>query len=193
MATAKDDLPVKAFKTAQQFETWLAKHHATAKGIWLQLYRKDSGKKTMGHADALEVALCYGWIDGVANKYDEESYLQRFTPRRPKSLWSKKNIENAERLIREGRMQAGGLKEIAAAKADGRWEKAYDSPANSKVPDDFLKVLKKNKAAWQFFQTLNKTNLFSIAWRLQTAKKPETREKRMQAIIAMLEKGQKFY
>lgn len=191
--TTKDDQLIKAFKNAGQFETWLAKHHAAAKGIWLQLYKKESGKKSLDRQEALEVALCYGWIDARANKHDEESYLQRFSPRRPKSLWSKKNIENVKRLIKEGRMQPAGHKEIAAAKADGRWDKAYDSPANSQVPEDFLKLLKKNKAAWQFYQTLNKTNLFAISWRLQTAKKPETREKRMHSIIAMLEKGQKFH
>lgn len=192
MATAKDDLPMKTFKTAQAFKTWMAKNNTT-KGIQLRLYKKDSGKQTITIAEALDVALCYGWIDGQRNRYDDESYLQRFTPRRAKSLWSKKNIDNVNRLIKAGEMQAGGLKEIEAAKADGRWGAAYDSPANSQIPPDFLTVLKKNNPAWKFFQTLNKTNLFAITWRLQTARKPETREKRMQTIIAMLEKGQKFH
>lgn len=192
MATTQYDLPVKTFKTAQLFETWLAKN-AAGKGILLRLYKKGSGKPSITIAEALDVAICYGWIDGQRNKYDEESYLQRFTPRRAKSLWSKRNIDIVSRLIKDGRMQARGLKEIEAAKADGRWERAYDSPANSQVPEDFLQLLKKNKPAWQFFQTLNKTNTFAITWRLQTAKKPETREKRMHTIIAMLEKGQKFH
>jgi uncharacterized protein YdeI (YjbR/CyaY-like superfamily) len=192
MATAKDDLPIKAFKTAQAFKTWMAKHNTT-KGILLRVYKKDSGKPSITITEALDVALCYGWIDGQRNRYDDESYLQKYTPRRAKSLWSKKNIENTDRLIKAGEMKAAGLKEIEAAKADGRWAAAYDSPANSQVPPDFLKTLKKNKPAWKFFQTLNKTNLFAITWRLQTARKPETREKRMQAIMAMLEKGQKFH
>lgn len=192
MAVPQDDLPIKAFKTSELFEAWVAKN-AGSKGIWLRVYKKDSGIPSITITEALDVALCYGWIDGQRNKYDEESYIQKYTPRRPKGLWSKKNIENTDRLIKAGRMTAGGLKEIAAAKADGRWAAAYDSPANSQVPEDFLKAVKKNKAAWTFFQTLNKTNLFAICWRLQTAKKPETREKRMHSIIAKLEKGEKFH
>jgi uncharacterized protein YdeI (YjbR/CyaY-like superfamily) len=192
MATSKDELPVKVFKTAQLFENWIAKN-VKAKGIWLRVYKKDSGIPSITITEALDVALCYGWIDGQRNKYDEESYIQKYTPRRVRSLWSKRNIEHVERLIKAGRMQAGGLKEIEAAKADGRWERAYDAQANSKAPEDFLQLLKKNKAAWKFYQTLNKTNLFAISWRLQTAKKPETREKRMHTIIAMLEKEQKFH
>lgn len=192
MAVPQDDLPIKAFKISELFEAWVAKN-AEGKGIWLRVYKKDSGKPSITINEALDVALCYGWIDGQRNKYDEESYIQKYTMRRPKSLWSKKNIENTDRLIKAGRMTARGLKEIEAAKADGRWAAAYDSPANSQMPEDFLKAVKKNKAAWTLFQTLNKTNLFAITWRLQTAKKPETREKRMHAIIAMLEKGQKFH
>jgi len=159
----------------------------------LRFYKKASGVPSLNHPKSLDVALCYGWIDGIANKYDEESYLQRFSPRRPKSIWSKKNIENVTRLIAARKMKPAGLKEIEAAKADGRWEAAYDSPANMKVPEDFLKELAKNPKAEIFFQTLNKTNTFSITWRLQTAKKPETREKRMKVILEMLSKGQKFH
>ncbi|AXY75029.1 bacteriocin-protection protein, YdeI/OmpD-associated family [Paraflavitalea soli] len=192
MPVPNDDLPVKAFKTSELFEAWVAKNQE-GKGLWLRVYKKDSGIPSITITEALDVALCYGWIDGQRNKYDEESYIQKYTPRRPGSLWSKKNIENTDRLIKAGRMTARGLKEIAAAKADGRWAAAYDSPANSQIPEDFLKAVKKNKAAWALFQTLNKTNLFAISWRLQTAKKPETREKRMHAIIAKLEKGEKFH
>jgi uncharacterized protein YdeI (YjbR/CyaY-like superfamily) len=192
MAVPQDDLPIKAFKTSEGFEAWVAKN-AEGKGIWLRVYKKDSGIPSVTINEALDVALCYGWIDGQRNKYDEDSYIQKYTTRRPKSLWSKKNIENTERLIKAGRMTARGLKEIEAAKADGRWAAAYDSPANSQIPEDFIKAVKKNKTAWALFQTLNKTNLFAISWRLQTAKKPETREKRMHAIIAKLEKGEKFH
>jgi uncharacterized protein YdeI (YjbR/CyaY-like superfamily) len=193
MATAKDELEIKFFETASKFEAWLKKNHATAKGVRLQFYKKDSGVKSLNYAGALDVALCYGWIDGRANKYDADSYIQRFTPRRPKSIWSKKNIGNVTRLIDAGKMKASGLKAIEAAKADGRWEVAYDSPANSEVPADFLKALKKDKTAYTFFKTLNKTNLFAITWRLQTAKKPETREKRMKTILAMLAAEKAFH
>lgn len=192
MAISQDDLPVKTFKTMELFEAWMAKN-AEGKGLWLRIYKKDSGKPSITITQALDVALCYGWIDGQRNKFDEESYIQKYTPRRAKSLWSKKNIENTDRLIQAGKMTARGLKEIAAAKADGRWAAAYDSPGNSQIPEDFLKIVKKNKAAYTFFQTLNKTNLFAISWRLQTARKPETREKRLHTIIAKLEKGEKFH
>ena len=126
-------------------------------------------------------------------KYDDASWIQKFTPRRAKSIWSKKNIEHTERLIKAGKMQHTGLAEIERAKTDSRWGQAYDSPSNATVPADFLKLLSRNKKAKEFFATLNKTNLYAITWRLQTAKKPETREKRMQAIIAMLEKSEKFH
>ena len=193
MDTTNNELEIKFFDTASKFEAWLKKNHSASKGVWLQFYKKGSGVKSLNHADALDVALCYGWIDAVANKYDDTSYLQRFTPRRPKSIWSKKNIDNTNRLIEAGKMKASGLKAIEAAKADGRWKAAYDSPTNSTIPPDFLKALKKDKAAYKFFKTLNKTNTFAITWRLQTAKKPETREKRMKAILAMLAEGKAFH
>jgi uncharacterized protein YdeI (YjbR/CyaY-like superfamily) len=193
MAITKDELEIKFFDTASKFEAWLKKNHSTSKGIWLQFYKKDSGVKSLNHPGALDVALCYGWIDAVANKYDDASYLQRFTPRRPKSIWSKKNIDNTNRLIEAGKMKPSGLKAIEEAKADGRWEAAYDSPTNSTIPPDFLKALKKDKASYEFFKTLNKTNTFAITWRLQTAKKPETREKRMKMILAMLAEGKAFH
>lgn len=144
-------------------------------------------------AEALDVALCYGWIDGQRDKFDESYYLNKYTPRRPRSLWSKRNREIVEGLDKENRMKAAGIKEVEAAKADGRWEKAYDSPANMKVPGDFLKALSTNKKAEAFFKTLNKTNQYAIAWRLQTAKKPETRERRMKKILEMMENGEKFH
>jgi uncharacterized protein YdeI (YjbR/CyaY-like superfamily) len=193
MKHKKDDLPIFFFETSKEWKDWLHKNHASAKGVWLRFYKKASGVPSLDHAKTLEVALCYGWIDGQANSYDEQSYLQRYSPRRPKSLWSKKNIDNVTRLVAEGKMKPAGMKEIEAAKADGRWEAAYDSPKNMQIPEDFLKLLAKNPKAKKFYQTLNKTNLFSIGWRLQTAKKPETREKRMKVIIEMLAKGEKFH
>lgn len=189
----QNELPIIAFQSQKKWRDWLLKNNSTSNGVWLRLYKKDSGLKSINHDMALDEALCFGWIDGQAKKYDEESYLQKFTPRREKSIWSKRNIEKVEQLIKEGKMDPSGLVEIEKAKEDGRWDKAYDSPANMKIPDDFLKEISKNSKAFAFFKTLNKTNLYSIAWRLQTAKKQETRQSRMKVIIKMLEEGKKFH
>ncbi|MCF8446984.1 MAG: YdeI/OmpD-associated family protein, partial [Bacteroidia bacterium] len=155
--------------------------------------KKDSGKPTISYSEALDIALCYGWIDGQKKAFDEYAWLQKFCPRRAKSIWSKINTGHVERLIKDGRMRPAGLLAVENAKADGRWEKAYDSPSKMTIPEDFLKELSKNKKAEAFFKNLNKTNLFSIGFRLITAKKPETREKRMKEIIEMLAKGEKFH
>ncbi|MGH7491223.1 MAG: YdeI/OmpD-associated family protein [bacterium] len=192
MNKIKDSL-IKSFATPQKWREWLARNHATSDDLWLRIFKKDSGKKTVTHDEALDEALCFGWIDGQSNKYDEKSWLQKFTPRRPKSLWSKRNREHVARLIKEKRMQPAGLKEVEAAKEDGRWNQAYDSPKNIEVPADFLKELKKNKKAYAFFKTLSKANTYAIAWRLQTAQKPETRERRMKAMLEMLKKGEKLH
>jgi uncharacterized protein YdeI (YjbR/CyaY-like superfamily) len=148
---------------------------------------------TVTYAEALDQALCYGWIDGQKQAHDRQSWLQKFTPRLPNSGWSKNNTKHAERLIKSAAMTAAGLKEVEAAKADGRWQAAYDSFGSGAVPDDFLKELAHNKKASAFFATLNKTNLYSIVYRLQTAGQPQTRAKRMQAIIAKLARGEKFH
>jgi uncharacterized protein YdeI (YjbR/CyaY-like superfamily) len=190
--TKLNTIPTIEFKTAKAFETWLEKNHDNSNGLWLKIFKKDSGKKTISYAEALEVALCYGWIDSQKQAFDEQAYLQKFCLRRDKSIWSKINIGHVERLINEGRMKPAGLKAIEKAKADGNWEKAYDSPSKMTIPDDFLKELSKNKKAEAFYMGLNKTNLFSIGFRLQTAKKQETREKRMKEIIEKLAKGGKF-
>jgi uncharacterized protein YdeI (YjbR/CyaY-like superfamily) len=181
------------FKSAVDFRNWLEKNYATSDGIWLQIFEKDSGKISITYAEALDQALCFGWIDGQKRAYDEHSWLQKFTPRRAKSGWSKINTQHAERLIETGQITAAGLKEIESARADGRWKDAYDSPRNATPPEDFLEALNKNKTAKAFFETLNKTNIYSIVYRLQTAKKPETREKRMKMILAMLAHGEKFH
>lgn len=191
--TELNTLLIRGFKTPEAFETWLGKNHDKSNGLWLKIFKKDSGKKTITYAEALDVALCYGWIDGQKQAYDEEAWLQKFSPRSAKSIWSKINIGHVERLINEGRMTSAGLKAIENAKANGSWEKAYDSPGKMTIPEDFLQELSKNKKAQAFFKGLNKTNLFSIAFRLQTAKKLETREKRMKEIIQMLAKGEKFH
>jgi uncharacterized protein YdeI (YjbR/CyaY-like superfamily) len=181
------------FDSADAFERWLKKHHADSGGIWLKLLKKTPGVTALTYAEALDVALCYGWIDGQKKSLDETAWLQKFTPRRKGSLWSKKNRENVARLIKEGRMQPAGLKEVEAAKKDGRWEKAYDAASSATIPEDFMQALAKDKKAAAFFATLNKTNLYAITWRLQTAKKPETREKRMKTILAMLHDGKKLH
>ncbi len=189
----KADFEIVSFKTAKEMEKWLAKNHAASKGIWLRLFKKNAGEKSITYDEALDEMLCYGWIDGQIQKYDEQSWIRKFTPRTAKSIWSKRNISHTERLINLGKMKASGLAEIEKAKADGRWEKAYDSPSDMKAPDDFLKALSKNKKAKAFFESLNKANKYAIGWRLQTAKKPETREKRMKIILEMMAKGERFH
>ena len=160
-----------SFKSSRDFRAWLAKNHGQSEGIWLRIYKKDSGIAAVTYAEALDEALCYGWIDGQKKPYDKGSWLQKFTPRLAKSGWSKINTQHAERLIKSRRMTRAGMKKIKDAKADGRWKAAYDSASNASVPDDFLKKLAKHKDAKAFFETLNKANLYSIVYRLQTAKK----------------------
>jgi uncharacterized protein YdeI (YjbR/CyaY-like superfamily) len=189
----KRDLPILTFTSTEDFTSWLEKHYKMSLGIWIRLFKIKSGVPTITYAEALDVALCYGWIDGQKKTYDSESWLQKFTPRRRKSIWSKRNREHIERLDKSGMMQAAGIEEVEAAKADGRWEQAYESSGNMTVPTDFLNELAKDKKAEAFFKTLKKTNIYSIVWRLQTAKKPETRNKRMKAILEMLKKGEKFH
>lgn len=185
--------PVLSFRSVKSWEAWLAKNHAQSGGVWLRIFKKDSGEKTVTYAEALEGALCYGWIDGLKRPYDAVSFLQRFTPRRPRSVWSKVNTEHVERLTKAGRMKPAGLLAVSAAKDDGRWAKAYDSPKNAVVPEDFLRELKKDKAAHAFYETLNRANTYAIAYRLGTAKKPETRERRIRDILEMLANGKKFH
>lgn len=189
----KTDLPILSFKSQKDWASWLAKQHAASNGIWLRFFKKDSGVASVTYAEALGEALCYGWIDGRLDPYDEKSWLRRFTPRRPRSPWSKRNIEHVNRLTAAGRMKPAGLKEVDAAKKDGRWEKAYDPQGAMEMPADFLQALAKNKKAKAFFESLNRANRYAIAWRLQTAKRPETRARRMQAILAMLKKGEEFH
>ncbi len=189
----KAEYPLKAFPTATRFEAWLKANHATADGLRLRLFKKDAGTKTVSYAEALDAALCYGWIDGQKRSLDAESWIQIFTPRRARSIWSKKNQEHVARLIAEKRMRPAGQAAIDAAKADGRWERAYDSPKNMTVPADFLAAVQKHKKAAAHFATLNKANTYAIAWRLQTAKRPETRVKRFAALLAMLKRGEKLH
>lgn len=175
------------------FRKWLERNGQATNGVWLRIYKKASGVATVTYAEAVDEALCYGWIDGLKKSYDEASYIQKFTPRRPKSLWSKRNIEHIERLTKAGLMTEAGLLEVEKAQVDGRWAAAYDTYTDMKVPDFFLAELRKNPKAEAFFNELNKANKYAIAWRLQTAKTEVARLRRAEKIIAMLEAGQKIH
>jgi uncharacterized protein YdeI (YjbR/CyaY-like superfamily) len=171
----------------------MAKEHTRASSLLLRIYKKDSGIPSVTYAEALDQALCFGWIDGQKLPFDASSWVQKFTPRRAKGGWSKINVAHVNRLIQAGEMMPAGLKDVEAAKTDGRWAAAYDSPANATVPPEFVKELARNAKAKQFYATLNKANLYSIAYRLQTAKRPETKIKRIKLIIDMLARGEKFH
>jgi uncharacterized protein YdeI (YjbR/CyaY-like superfamily) len=183
----------RSFRSSKELRAWMAKEHTRARGLLLRIYKKDSGVPSVTYAEALDQALCFGWIDGQKLPFDANSWVQKFTPRRAKGSWSKINVGHVDRLIREGQMTPAGLKEVEAAKTDGRWAAAYDSPANATVPPEFVKELARNAKAKQFYATLNKTNLYAIAYRLQTAKRPETKIKRIKLIIDMLARGEKFH
>jgi uncharacterized protein YdeI (YjbR/CyaY-like superfamily) len=184
---------VHAFEDSAAFCRWLEQNHASEPELWLKTFKKGSGQKTITWEEAVVEALCWGWIDGVRKPLDEQAYLQRFTPRRKGSNWSKRNREHVERLIAAGRMQEPGLVHVRAAQADGRWESAYAPPSEMTVPADFLAALETRPKAKAFFNTLNRQNLYALAYRLQTAKKPETRQKRFEAFLEMLEKEEKLY
>ncbi len=185
--------PHAAFKTPDQLENWLKLNHATTTELWVRIYKKASGTPTVTWGDCVVAALAWGWIDGQKKSLDEVSFLQRLTPRRAKSNWSKVNTEHAERLIATGRMQPAGLVHVEAARLDGRWEAAYAGSAQMVIPDDFLAALRENSAAQALFETLNRANLYSIYHRLQTAKRAETRQKRITQIVAQLASGKAFH
>lgn len=183
----------RSFRSAAEFRAWLSREHARAAGLLVRLYKKESGVVSISYSEALEQALCFGWIDGQKLPFDAGSWVQKFCPRRAKSGWSKINAARVDRLIREGRMMPAGLAAVEAAKADGRWSAAYDSPANATVPPEFVKALAANAKARQFYATLNRANLYAIAYRLQTAKRPETKLRRLKLIIGMLARGERFH
>lgn len=182
-----------AFESPAAFRDWLEVNHASERELWLKIFKKDSGQKTISWSEAVVEALCWGWIDGVKKSFDDKAYLQRFTPRRKGSIWSKRNREHVERLIAEGRMQEAGMKHVLAAQSDGRWEAAYAPASEMTVPDDFLGALEERPDAKAFFETLNRQNLYAIAYRLRTAKKPETRQNRFDKLLRMLENGEKLH
>jgi uncharacterized protein YdeI (YjbR/CyaY-like superfamily) len=187
------ELSVLLFDKQDDWAKWLAGHHAASPGVWLRLAKKGAGLRSVKYAEAVETALCYGWIDGQAKSENETTYLQRFTPRTKKSVWSKLNREKALALIESGRMQPAGLTEIERANADGRWEAAYDAPSSSTVPPDLQEALDSNPRAKAFFSTLSGTNRYAILFRIQTARKAETRAKRVQKFTEMLERHEKLY
>lgn len=186
-------MDTKFFKTAAAFRTWLNKNCSKETELWVGFYKKDSGKTGMSMPEAIEEALCAGWVDGLKGSLDEISYRIRFTPRKPKSVWSKVNIGHAERLIKEGRMTPAGQVHIDAAKADGRWDRAYEGAKNAVPPEDFLKALNKNRKAKAFYKTLDRANTFAIYFRITSAKKPETRQRWIERIITMLANGDVFH
>jgi uncharacterized protein YdeI (YjbR/CyaY-like superfamily) len=181
------------FATPRAFEGWLRKNHASCGGLWLLIAKPGAERGTVTYAQALEVALCYGWIDGQKKALDAQHWLQRFTPRRPRSLWSKTNRAKAEALMREGRMQPSGVAEIERARADGRWDAAYDGARTAEVPPDLQAALDAQPEARAFFATLNAANRYAVLWRVQTAKKPETRARRIETLVAMLARGEKIH
>ena len=174
------------FSNSNTFRTWLDVHYDSIDGVWLKLHKKHSGLESITYAEALDVALCYGWIDGQRRSFDETSFLQKYTPRRHRSLWSKRNIEHIARLIEAGLMTQAGLDEIDKAKADGRWEAAYDGPSSMVIPDSFLKELSTHPKAQAKFDAMSKSARYSIGWQLQTAKSQKTIDARQKRIIEQL-------
>jgi uncharacterized protein YdeI (YjbR/CyaY-like superfamily) len=190
---ADDGLPRIPFPTSSEWEQWLEDNHARSDGVWVKVAKKDSGIESVRYPEVLESALCFGWIDGRRQALDEQYFLQRFTPRRSRSKWSRINRETAERLIAEGRMKPAGRAEVERAKADGRWEAAYHGQKSITVPDDLQRELDSRPKAKAFFAELTSQNRYAILYRLQDAKKPETRARRLEKFVAMLEAGETIH
>jgi uncharacterized protein YdeI (YjbR/CyaY-like superfamily) len=188
-----DPLPVVSFESTDAWDAWLTAHAADSPGVWLKIAKKGSAGRSISYSDALDVALCHGWIDGQKGRLDDEYWLQRFTPRKPGSKWSKINTERAAALIASGRMRPAGLREVERAQGDGRWEQAYESQSRVTVPEDLARALAANQRARAFFATLDSTNRYAILYRIGTAKRPETRAKRIDAFVAMLSEHKKIY
>jgi uncharacterized protein YdeI (YjbR/CyaY-like superfamily) len=189
----KPELPIIPFASPKAWETWLEEQHTTSDGLWLKIAKKGSGIETVSYAEALEAALCYGWIDGQKASFDDRYWLQRFTPRKPRSKWSKINRQKATELIERGEMKPAGLREVERAKADGRWDAAYDAQSTATVPDDLRRELEKNEVARVFFSKLDSANRYAILYQIQDAKRPETRARRIAKYVAMLSEQKKIY
>jgi uncharacterized protein YdeI (YjbR/CyaY-like superfamily) len=190
---ASDSLPVVSFDDTHAWDAWLAAHHADSAGVWLKIAKKGSGGRSISYSDALDVALCHGWIDGQKGRLDDDYWLQRFTPRKPGSRWSKINTERASELMSSGRMRPAGLREVERAQADGRWEQAYESQSRVTVPEDLARALAANPRARAFFATLDSTNRYAVLYRIGTAKRPETRANRIATFVAMLSEHKKIH
>jgi uncharacterized protein YdeI (YjbR/CyaY-like superfamily) len=188
-----DDLPILLFSTPPDCEAWFERNHGEAEGFWLKIAKKGSGEASVSYAECLELALCFGWIDSQKRGLDEKFFLQRFTPRRPRGRWSRINREKVEALIAVKAMRPAGLAQVEAAKADGRWEAAYEGASTATVPADLQRELDVNRAAREFFATLDSSNRYAILYRLDEAKKPETRGRRLRKFVAMLERGEKIH
>ena len=182
-----------AFESAEAWDVWLSAHHADSPGLWLKIAKKGSAGQSISYSDALDVALCHGWIDGQKGRHDDDYWLQRFTPRKPGGNWSKINTERAAALIAAGRMTPAGLREVEQAQADGRWERAYQSQSRITVPDDLADALAANPRAREFFATLDSANRYAILYRVTSAKRPETRAKRIDTFVAMLSEHKKIH
>lgn len=191
--TTRTDLPILPFGSRASWESWLAENHETSKGLWLKIAKKGSGVETVSYAEALDAALCYGWIDGQKGRFDEDYWLQRFTPRKPRSKWSKVNREKATKLTESGEMKPSGLREVERAMADGRWDAAYEPQSKATVPEDLQRALEKNEAARELFFTLDSANKYAILYSIQDAKKPETRARRIEKHVTMLAEGKKVH
>jgi uncharacterized protein YdeI (YjbR/CyaY-like superfamily) len=187
------ELPTISFETEAAWTEWLESNHVSSRGVWLKIAKKGSDYTTITYHQALDIALWFGWIDGQRNKFDDQFFLQKFTPRRPKSSWSRINREKVEAFTAEGKMREAGLKEVDAARADGRWDSAYESQSRMTVPEDFQAALDDNPEAQAFFSQLNGTNRYAILYSITTAKKPETRQRRIEKFIAMLNAKEKIY
>ena len=187
------DFPILPFESKKKFAAWLARQHDKSTGVWLKLAKKNTVIPSVTYEEALDVALCYGWIDGQKGSFDESYWLQKFTPRGPKSIWSKINTEKVERLIASGDMKPAGLKAIELAKQDGRWDAAYASQKNISVPQDFQSALDKNKKAKEFFATLKSSERYAFLFRIHNVKRTETRARKIQQFVEMLERHEKLH
>ncbi len=192
MAPASD-YPIVLCADRTAFRAWLSAHHASRAGLWLRIAKAASPLRSVTYAEAVDLALCFGWIDGQKRRHDADSFLQKFTPRQKRSPWSKRNRERVERLIAAGEMHPAGLAAVAAAKADGRWDRAYDSPGTATVPDDLQAALDEHPEASAFFETLTSANRYAILYRIQTAVKPETRARRITEFVAMLQRRETLH
>ena len=192
-AKTQDPSPVRLFKSKADWAGWLEKNHGKSTGLWLRIAKKEAGLRSVSYKEALDVALCNGWIDGQKRPENEKAWLQRFVQRSARSLWSKINREKALALIASGEMKAAGLEAIENAKKNGRWDAAYDSPSGATVPDDFQAALNANPRAKGFFETIDRANRYAVLWRIQNVKKAETRARKIREFIGMLERNERIH